>query len=181
MITDELRLLPARAAQFIRRHRDLGDSAPETGFSVLEVLVHCAPVRGDAFVAFQLLSRRDLPASDILQQDVLDDALAGLDSFAVTEHECEETFGPNWPQVMMHAVDAATVLHERFGELRQPSDAVDSRPRLAAWICARCGLGGRTDQVLVSRPGRRLGTAPHGRGDPAGGRAAVLGTRDRGP
>ncbi|TQC49770.1 hypothetical protein EEB14_08130 [Rhodococcus sp. WS4] len=137
MITDELRLLPTRAAQFIRRHRDRGDSAPETGFSVLEVLVHCAPVRGDAFVAFQLLSRRDLPASDILQQDVLDDALVVLDSFAVTEHECEETFGPNWPQVMMHAVDAAAVLHDRFGELRRPSDAVDSRPRLAAWVCAR--------------------------------------------
>ncbi|BAH49753.1 hypothetical protein ROP_15060 [Rhodococcus opacus B4] len=137
VITDELRLLPARAAQFIRRHRDAGDCAPETGFSVLEVLVHCAQVRGEAFVAFQLLSRLDLPGPDILQQAGLDDALAVLDSFAVTEHECAETFGPNWPHVMMHAVDATAVLDDRLEELGRPSDAVDSRPRLAAWVCAR--------------------------------------------
>ncbi|MFC9554633.1 hypothetical protein ACFTWF_27750 [Rhodococcus sp. NPDC056960] len=145
VITDELRLLPARAAQFIRRNRVREDSAPETGFSVLDVLVHCAPVRGDAFVVFQLLSRRALPVSGILDGDALDDALAVLDSFAVTEDECEETFGPNWPDVIEHAVDAAAVLHDRFRELRAVSGTVDSRRRLAAWACARdaAWAGGR--------------------------------------
>ena len=139
MITDELRLLPARAAHFIRRHPvpKRGDYTPETRLSVLDVLVHCAPVRGDAFVAFQLLSRRELPGSYLLHVDVVDDALSALDTFAVTENECEQSFGPNWQDVVRHAVEAAALLHGDFGALTRTTSVVDSRRRLGAWACAR--------------------------------------------
>ncbi|HJQ42127.1 MAG TPA: hypothetical protein VJ831_03500, partial [Jatrophihabitantaceae bacterium] len=139
MITDELRLLPARAAHFIRQHPvpTRGAYTPETRLSVLDILVHCAPVRGEAFVAFQLLSRRALPNSYLLRLDVLDDALAALDSFTVTEDECEQTFGPNWTDVVRHAVDVAALVDEQFGALTRTSGAVDGRRRLGAWICAR--------------------------------------------
>ncbi|MFC9355744.1 hypothetical protein ACFTZB_04035 [Rhodococcus sp. NPDC057014] len=138
-ITGELRRLPARAAQFIRRYPvpKRGTYGPESRISVQDVLLHCATVRGDAFVAFQLMRRQGLPGAYFLHLDVLDDALRTLDGFEVTEHECEQTFGPSWRQVVLHAIDAADVVHAHFGQLDTADSIAGNRRRLNAWLAAR--------------------------------------------
>src|SRR5687768_2917665 len=109
VVTDELRLLPARAAQFVRRYPvpPRGTYAPELRISILGVLIHCAAVRGEAFIAFQLLRRCGLPGDYYLHVDVVDEALMILDQFEVTEDACNHAFGPNWRQVIRHAIDVA--------------------------------------------------------------------------
>ncbi|OUS95474.1 hypothetical protein [Rhodococcus sp. NCIMB 12038] len=139
MITDELRLLPAQAAQVIRRHPvpDRGPSVPDMRLSVLAVLLHCAPLRGEAFVAFQVLQRRGLPGEYFLDPGHVDDAVALLDEIDVSDAECAATFGPNWRSVVGHAVDAASVLHEGFAVPTWTTGVVGSHRRLGAWACAR--------------------------------------------
>jgi hypothetical protein len=139
VVTDELRLLPARAAQFVRRYPvpPRGTYAPELRISILGVLIHCAAVRGEAFVAFQLLRRCGLPGDYYLHVDVVDEALMILDQFEVTEDACNHAFGPNWRQVIRHAIDVAEILHSDFHSLTRTESLVGSHRRLSAWIAAR--------------------------------------------
>ncbi|MGW5153026.1 hypothetical protein [Rhodococcus koreensis] len=139
VVTDELRLLPAQAAQFIRRYPvpPRGTYAPELRISILDVFVHCAAVRGDAFVAFQLLRRSGLPGEYYLHVDVVHEALMILDQFEVTEDECTHAFGPNWREVVRHAVEVADILHRDFHSLTRTVSLIGSHRRLSAWIAAR--------------------------------------------
>ncbi|MBD0322500.1 MAG: hypothetical protein ICV72_03820 [Aldersonia sp.] len=146
-ISDRLRLLPARAAEFLRRN-----PGPQVGMStavgrsgLLDVLLQCSPSRGEAFVAYHLISPL-LPDHLELHPDSTDDILQVLDRLVVSETECFRAFGPNWPGVVTHAIVVADLLHDDRAP-RLPS-APDSHRRLGAWLRARevaCDAG-RIDQ-----------------------------------
>jgi hypothetical protein len=139
VITDDLRLLPARAAQLIRRYPVplRGIYAPELRISILDALVHCAAVRGEAFVAFQLLSRIELPGEHCLHDDAVHTALESLTQLEVTEDECAHAFGPNWRPVVRYAVEVADMLHGNFHSLTRTDSLIGNYRRLSAWIAAR--------------------------------------------
>jgi hypothetical protein len=137
---EDFRLLPRRAARFIRHYPVFprrGRYAPEHRISVLDVLLHCARRRGEAFVAFQILRRHGLPGEYHLNLDVVNDALEVLDRFELTEQECVLTFGPNWRRIIDHACEVSDVLYHDFGTLVRTEGLVGSPWCLTAWITAR--------------------------------------------
>jgi hypothetical protein len=146
-IVDRLRLLPDGAAAFLRRtpvpERPSAPAGVRT--SLLDVLLQCAPSRGEAFVVHQLISPMLVEDAEI-NTDTIDDVLRVLDGFVVSDAVCARAFGPSWQAVVEHAFVVGEVLSDdTMAQLPTPSGI---HRNLGAWLRARevaCEAG-RVDQ-----------------------------------
>ncbi|MGV9711863.1 hypothetical protein ACWDTI_14505 [Gordonia sp. NPDC003424] len=134
-VIDRLSPLSGAAAELLLEspnpQRALG---PDVHTGVLDILLRCAPCRGEAFVVFELLSSL-LPGSYDPGPDTVDDVVDTLGRFEVSDVVCHRAFGPNWRAVIAHAYAVSECIDDNGATTA--SIATDSHRRFGAWVHAR--------------------------------------------
>jgi hypothetical protein len=139
-VTDDLRMLPQRAADWIDTHGWVqGTERDDTGAVCLTgALRFCEPKPGDWLIARAVFRRRKHgegwnDAGGRTKAEVQD----YLRSVEITDAELAKTFGPQWESIVGLIRTAATITPQQGNELA----AAGAAARAAAWAAARAAAG----------------------------------------
>ena len=148
MTIDNLNLLPHLAADYMRQvgwtqgtEQDADGHVCLTG-----ALRLCSPVPGDGYLAREVFRRRGRAESwNDAPGRTADEVIDYLASSAITDTELEDTFGPQWREIVAQVRAISGASHEHIDRLAAAGaatrDAARAAARAAAGDAARAAAG----------------------------------------
>jgi hypothetical protein len=143
-VTDDLRMLPQRAADWIDTHGWVQGTEQNADGAVCltGALRFCEPRPGDWLIAREVFRQRKHAegwndTKGRTQAEVQD----YLRSVEIDDAELAKTFGPQWESIVALVRTAATITPQQGNELDAAWDAAGDAARAAAWDAAWAAAG----------------------------------------
>ena len=140
MTIDNLNLLPYLAADYMRHVGwAQGVEVDADGHVCLTgALRLCSPVPGDGYLAREVFRRRGRAESwNDAPGRTADEVIDYLASSEITDTELEDTFGPQWREIVAQVRAISGAIPEQLDRLAAAWVAARDAARDAAWVAAR--------------------------------------------
>ena len=162
MTIDNLNLLPHLAADYMRQVGWVqGTEEDADGHVCLTgALRLCSPVPGDGYLAREVFRRRGRAESwNDADDRTADEVIDYLASSEITDEELEDTFGPQWREIVAQVRAISGASREQLDRLAAARAAAWAAERAAAWAAERDAAGAAARAAERDAAGAAAGAA----------------------